>query len=143
MFIGEYTHTLDAKNRVSIPSKFRKELGKGAVITRGLDQSLVVYPLKEWEGMSQKLGSLPASQIEARGFARLMLAGAAQVEFDSLGRALVPEYLKAYAGLAKNVVVIGLYNRIEVWNQERWEAYKGKVEGEVGDFASKLGELGI
>ena len=143
MFIGEYRHTIDEKKRLAIPSKFRKELGKGAVITRGIDNCLVIYPFKEWERMSNVLGKLPASQLEARGFARIMLAGAAAAEFDSLGRILIPEYLKEYAVLKKNVVITGLYNRMEVWDQKRWDEYKQNVEKDMGDFASKLGELGI
>jgi len=143
MLIGEYKHTIDAKKRLSIPAKFRRELGKGAVITRGIDNCLVIYPLKEWKVMSDKLGKLPASQIEARGFARIMLAGAAAVRFDSLGRILIPEYLKKYALLTKNVVITGLYNRLEVWNSKKWDSYKKKMEKDVGDIAGKLGELGI
>jgi MraZ protein len=142
-FIGEYHHTIDSKRRLSVPSKFRKELGKGAVITRGLDNCLVIYPIKEWKSMSDKLGRLPASQLEARGFARLMLAGAAQVEFDRLGRALIPEYLKEYARLQRDAVITGVYNRLEIWDSAAWDSYKQNVEKEIGDFASKLGELGI
>jgi MraZ protein len=93
--------------------------------------------------MADKLGNLPASQLEARGFARVMLAGAMEVEFDQLGRILIPDYLKDYASLKKNVIVAGLYNRLEIWDEERWGQYKQKAEKEVGDLASKLGELGI
>lgn len=143
MLIGEYRHTLDEKKRLAIPSKLRKQLGKEAVITRGIDNCLVIYTTEEWQKMSDKLGKLPASQMEARGFARIMLAGATLVEFDQLGRILVPEYLKQYAALGKNVVIAGLYNRLEVWNETRWEEYKQRVEKDMGDFASKLGELGI
>jgi len=143
MFIGEYRHTIDIKKRLALPAKFRKELGKTIVITRGLDNSLVVYPSKEWKTMSDKLGKLPAAQFEARGFARIMLAGAMVVELDRLGRILIPEYLKTYANLKKNVVICGLYNRLEIWDSRNWETYKKKVEREVGDFAAKLGELGI
>ena len=143
MLIGEYRHTIDEKKRLAIPSKFRKELGQGAVITRGFDNCLVIYPTREWTKMSDKLGKLPASQLEARGFARIMLAGAAAVEFDRLGRILVPEYLKLYAFLKKNVVITGVYNRLELWDETRWKAYKQKVEKEIGDFGPKLGELGI
>jgi len=143
MFIGEYRHTIDEKKRLAVPAKFRKDLGSGAVITRGLDNCLVVYPEKEWETMADKLGKLPASQSEARGFARIMLAGAMNVEFDKLGRILIPDYLKAYAFFKKNVVITGLYNRLEIWDEERWEEYKNKAEKGVGDLASKLGELGI
>ncbi len=143
MFIGEYRHTIDIKKRLALPAKFRKELGKTIIITRGLDNCLVVYTLKEWKTMSDKLGKLPASQLEARGFARIMLAGAMAVELDRLGRILIPEYLKTYANLKKNVVICGLYNRLEIWDGRNWEIYKKKVEKEVGDFAAKLGELGI
>ncbi|MBL7150074.1 MAG: division/cell wall cluster transcriptional repressor MraZ [Candidatus Pacebacteria bacterium] len=143
MFIGEYRHTIDIKKRLALPAKFRKELGKTIIITRGLDNSLVVYPSKEWQMVSDKLGKLPASQLEARGFARIMLAGAMAVELDRLGRILIPEYLKTYANLKKNVVICGLYNRLEIWESQNWETYKKKVEKEVGDFAAKLGELGI
>jgi MraZ protein len=143
MLIGEYKHTIDTKKRMALPAKFRKELGAEVVITRGLDNCLAVYPLKEWETMSDKLGKLPEGQPEARGFARIKLAGAMAVELDQLGRILIPEYLKQYAGLAKNAVVCGLYNRLEIWDEGNWNVYKQKVEKEVGDFASKLKELGI
>jgi MraZ protein len=143
MFIGEYRHTIDAKKRLAVPAKFRKELGSGAVITRGLDNSLVLYPHQEWLTMADKLGNLPASQMEARSFARVMLAGAMEVEFDQLGRILVPDYLKNYAMLKKDVVITGLYNRLEIWDAERWAEFKEKTEKQVGDIASKLGELGI
>jgi len=143
MFIGEYRHTIDTKKRLALPAKFRKELGKTIIITRGLDNCLVIYPSKEWQVMSDKLGKLPASQLEARGFARIMLSGAMAVDLDRLGRILIPEYLKEYASLKKNVVICGLYNRLEVWDELSWETYKKKVEKEVGDFAAKLKELGI
>ena len=143
MFIGEYRHTIDAKKRLALPVKFRRELGKKVIITRGIDNCLVIYPSKEWKVMSDKLGKLPASQIEARGFARIMLSGAMEVDLDRLGRILVPEYLKDYASLKKNAVICGLYNRLEIWDDQNWEVYKKKAEKEVGDLASKLGELGI
>lgn len=143
MFIGEYRHTIDQKKRLAIPAKFRKGLGNGAVITRGIDNCLVLYPEKEWEQMADKLGKLPASQFEARGFARIMLAGAMNVEFDQLGRILVPDYLKNYSSLKKDVVIIGIYNRLEIWDQGHWDEYKKQAEKGVGDLASKLGEMGI
>lgn len=143
MFIGEYKHNVDAKKRLALPVKFRKELGKEIVITRGLDNCLVVYPLKEWKEMSDKLGKLPTSQVEARGFARIMLSGAMAVELDSLGRILIPEYLKTYAELKKQVVVCGSYNRVEIWDEKKWNKYKDDMEKDVGDLASKLKEFGI
>ena len=143
MLIGEYQHTIDTKKRLALPVKFRKELGKTVIITKGLENCLVVYPRKEWKVMSEKLSKLPASQFEARTYARIMLAGAMEVTIDQLGRILVPDYLKKYASLKKNVVVCGLSNRLELWNSEAWEQYKTKAERNVGDLAAKLGELGI
>ncbi|PIZ88254.1 MAG: cell division/cell wall cluster transcriptional repressor MraZ [Candidatus Nealsonbacteria bacterium CG_4_10_14_0_2_um_filter_39_15] len=143
MFIGEYRHTIDTKKRLALPAKFRKELGKTVVITRGLDSCLIVYPLKEWRVMSDKLGKLPLSQTEARGFARVMLSGAMAVGVDGLGRVLIPEYLKGYAGLKKNVIICGLYNRLEIWDAQKWNIYEKKMEKGVEDLASKLKELGI
>lgn len=143
MFIGEYRHTIDTKKRLALPVKFRKELGKTVIITRGLDNCLIIYPLKEWQVMSDKLGKLPLSQTEARGFARVMLSGAMSVGLDRLGRILIPEYLKDYANLKKNVVVCGLYNRLEIWDAQSWKVYEKKMEKGVEDLASKLKELGI
>ncbi|MCD6550559.1 division/cell wall cluster transcriptional repressor MraZ [bacterium] len=143
MFIGEYSHTIDSKKRLAIPSKFRKDLGKRAIITRGIDNCLVVYPVKEWEELAKKLGSLPASQVDARRFARIMLAGAMDVKLDNLGRILIPDYLKNYASLKKNVVVIGLFNRLEIWDEKKWQDYKKKTETVVGDIAGRLKELGV
>jgi len=143
MFIGEYSHTIDTKKRLAIPSKFRKELGKKAVITRGLDNCLVIYPIKEWESLAKKLGSLPAAQIDARKFSRIMLAGAMDVKMDNLGRILIPDYLKNYASLKKNVIICGLFNRLEIWDENRWKEYKKKTEMAVGDIAERLKELGV
>lgn len=143
MFIGEYTHSIDAKKRLAIPSKFRRALGKRAVVTRGIDNCLVIYPLAEWQKLAKKLESLPSSQADSRGFARIMLSGAVDVEFDKLGRILLPDYLKNYAFLKKEVAVLGLSNRIEIWNEKRWQEYKKKTEATVGDIAERLKELGV
>ena len=143
MFIGEYSHTIDEKQRLAIPSKFRKELGKNAVITRGLDNCLFAFPEKEWSVLAQKLGNLPLGQGDARGFIRLMLAGAMDVSLDSLGRILVPDYLKEYASLKKQVIVTGVFNRLEVWDETLWKRYKGRSEKEIGNMAERLGELGV
>ena len=143
MLIGEYKHTIDDKKRMAIPAKLRKEIGKGAVLTRGLDNSLALYPAKEWQKMVEKLNQLPTGKLDVRGFNRLILAGASPVELDSLSRVLIPDYLKEYAGLKKNVVVAGVYDRLEIWDEEKWEAYKKKMEAEVGNMAERLGELGV
>jgi MraZ protein len=139
MFIGEYSYTIDNKKRISIPSKFRKSLGKKAVITRGLDSCLVVYPIDEWEKLSKKLENLPSSKTDARGFVRIILSGAVDVSFDKLGRILIPDYLKKYAGLKKEVVIIGLSNKIEIWDEKNWEAYRETTEKGIGNMASELG----
>lgn len=143
MLIGEYKHTIDTKKRLAVPVKLRKDLGKGAVLTRGLDNCLALYPLKEWQKMTDKLSQLPTGQIDARGFNRIILAGAVAVDFDKLGRILIPDYLKKYALLKKNVVIVGVYNRLEIWDGAKWETYKQKTEKEVGDIAQRLGELGV
>ncbi len=143
MFIGEYRHIIDTKKRLALPAKFRKELGRAVIITKGLENCLVIYPGKAWKIMSEKLGKLPTSQIEARGFSRFMLAGAMEVNLDRLGRILIPDYLKEYASFKKNVVICGLANKLEIWDNQKWETYKNKTEKEVENLASKLGEFGI
>lgn len=143
MFIGEYSHTIDNKKRLSIPSDFRSELGDKGVITRGFENCLFLYPQSTWKERAQKISERSPLQSDARGLARIMLAGAMEVKLDNLGRILIPDYLKEYAELEKNALVAGLYNRIEIWDEERWESYKEKTEQEIGDIAERLEELGI
>ena len=143
MFIGEYTYSIDTKKRLAIPAKFRQLLGKQAVITRGLDNCLFLYPIKEWKILAQKLSKLPLAQADARGFARLMLTGAMDTRLDRLGRILVPDYLKKYGQLKKRIVIAGVYNRIEIWDENKWQEYKKKTEMAVGDIAERLKELGV
>jgi MraZ protein len=143
MLIGEYIYTIDPKKRIAIPAKMRKTLGKKVVITTGLDNCLVIYPLKEWQKLTKKLENLPNGQVDARGLTRIMLSGAVDVELDKLGRILIPDYLKNYAFLKKNVTILGLSNRIEVWDEKRWREYKEKTEKEIGDMASRLQQLGF
>ena len=143
MFIGEYAHILDTKGRLAIPAKFRAKLSEGAVVTRGLDNCLFLYPKKDWNKLAQKLVLLPISQSNSRAFARLMLAGAMDVEIDSQGRILIPNYLRSYASLKKKIIIAGLFNRLEVWDEDNWRVYKNKTEKESTDIAEKLGELGI
>jgi len=143
MFIGEYTYSIDEKKRLAIPAKFRRALGKKAVVTRGIDNCLVIYPMTEWKKLAEKLQGLPSTRVDARGFARIMLSGAVDVELDKMGRILIPDYLKEYASLKKNVAVLGLSNRIEVWDEKVWQAYKKRTEKEVGNMAERLNELGL
>jgi len=143
MFIGEYSHNIDQKGRLAIPTKFRQALAEGAVVTRGIDKCLFVYSKEQWRTLAGKLMSLPLSQANSRAFSRLMLAGAMDVELVSQGRILVPDYLRKYAGFSKKVVIAGLYNRLELWDATEWQTYKERTERESGDIAEKLGELGI
>ncbi|MBI2013850.1 MAG: division/cell wall cluster transcriptional repressor MraZ [Candidatus Colwellbacteria bacterium] len=142
-FLGEYQHNIDQKGRVAIPAKFRGKLVGGAIITRGIDHCLFVFTSKDWEALAQKLVALPLSQANSRAFVRLMLSGAADVELDSQGRILIPDYLRKYSGLKKNTKITGVYNRMEIWDAEEWERYKSKSEGSSEEIAEKLGELGI
>ncbi len=143
MLIGEYKHTLDPKKRLSLPSKWRKELGRELVITRGLDNCLFVYPLPEWQKITEKIGQLPLGQADTRSFNRFFLSGAVEVEVDSVGRILVPDFLKDFATLTTNVVIAGIYNRIEIWDEEKWTEYKRKIEAQADALAEKLGEIGV
>mgnify|MGYP001572436027 FL=1 len=113
------------------------------MLTKSLDDSLVLYPMNEWEELAGKLSKLPIGQSGTRSFVRTMLAGASDIEIDSLGRILIPDYLKDYAGLKKNVVIAGLYNRLEIWDEETWNNYKKNSEKNAGNVAEKLGELGV
>ncbi len=143
MFIGEYKHTLDSKGRIAIPSKFRKKLLKGAVVTRGLDNCLFLYPMDEWKVLAEKLSSLPISQAKSRAFSRLMLAGAMDVSLDKQGRIILPEYLRNFARLSKKVVITGLYNRLEIWDEKLWNKYKKETEKDSIKIAETLDDLGI
>ena len=143
MLIGEYRHTIDTKKRLSLPSKFRKELGKKVVITRGLDNCLFIYPLREWQIVSKKLSELSIGQSDTRGFSRFMFSGAVDIDIDSLGRALIPDFLKLFAGLKNKVVLIGVNERVEIWNEESWDLYKKQIEKNADALAEKLGEVGV
>ncbi len=143
MFIGEYTYKIDDKKRLAVPSKFRGTLKNKAVITRGLDRCLFLFSMEEWQKIAEKISQLPFGQHDNRGFSRIMLSGAMEVEFDSLGRILVPDYLKKYASLKKETVIAGLYNRIEIWDKKKWESYKDKTEEELGNIAERLKEFGV
>ena len=143
MFIGEYQASLDEKGRISIPVKFRSQLKKKVVVTRGLDNSLFLYNMDEWKKLAEKLASLPISTANSRGFQRLMLAGAMDCDVDKQGRIVVPGYLKDFAKISKKAVVAGLYNRIEIWSEELWTAYKQQTEAASNSIAEQLGSLGV
>ena len=143
MFIGEYQHNLDDKGRIAIPAKFRLLLKKGGVVTKGLDNCLFLYTKDQWRIIAEKLSNLPVSQSKARALARHFLAGAMDLEFDNQGRVTLPEYLRHFAGLKKNVIIAGLYNHLEIWNKDDWDKYKEESEENTNMIAEDLGDLGI
>lgn len=138
MFIGEYRHTFDAKNRVSLPAKFRKELGATVVVTRGLDKCLFIYPKTAWKQEAAKIAAHSTGGAAGRGLARLMLAGASEAEVDTAGRILIPDYLKTFAGLGIKTVIAGVSDRLEVWDEKAWENYTTSIERDADLFAEKL-----
>lgn len=143
MFIGEYIHSVDEKKRLSVPAKFRKDLGKKGVITLGLNKCLSLYPTKEWNLFAEKLSKLSMGKSEDRGFSRAMLSGAFEVEIDSIGRIVIPEALKGYAGLKEKVVLTGVYDRVELWDESTWKTYKAEMVGSADRMAEQLGERGV
>jgi len=137
-FIGEYNHSLDNKGRLAIPAKFRSSLKKGAVVTKGLDGCLFMYTEKEWNKWVAKLSEMSTSQGKSRAFARLMLAGAMPVRIDVQGRINLPKYLIDFAKLKNNVVIAGLMNRLEIWDEKTWDKYKKQTEPESEKIAEEL-----
>ncbi|MCK5416485.1 division/cell wall cluster transcriptional repressor MraZ [Candidatus Parcubacteria bacterium] len=143
MFIGEYKHNLDDKGRLAVPAKFRNALREGAVVTKGLDNCLFLYSFDEWKKEAEKFSKLPINQSKARAFARHMLAGAMEVEFDKQGRITLPEYLRKFAGLTKKAVVTGVFDRLEIWDAEVWDKYKTNSDADSVEIAEALGEFGV
>lgn len=143
MFIGEYIHVLDDKKRLSVPARFRALLGKKAVVTIGLNHCLALYPLKEWKRFAERIAALSMGKNEDRGFSRAMLSSAFEVDVDTIGRILIPDQLKAFAGLSDKVVLTGVYDRIELWGEEAWGAYKKDMLANADTMAEKLGERGV
>ena len=143
MFIGEYRHTIDDKGRTSIPSKFRAELASGCVVTRGLDKCLWVYSKDEWQKLADKISELPITQKNARSFSRLMLAGATDASLDRVGRINLPSYLREYSNISKDVVIVGIYSRIEIWPADVWANFKKEMEDSGDEIAENLSEIGF
>ena len=143
MLIGEYKHTLDPKKRLSLPSKWRKELGKTLIVTRGLDNCLFVYPQSEWEKITDKIGQLSLGSADTRSFNRFFLSGAVEVEVDSVGRILVPDFLKDFAKLDSKVVLAGVHDRVEIWDENRWTEYTARIEMQADSLAEKLSSIGV
>lgn len=139
MFIGEFQHSVDAKGRLALPARFRSLLEKGCVVTRGTDACLDVYPRDAWQKIAEKIAALPASQANARTYARLKLAGAVDVEPDKQGRVLVPDFLRKYAGIGKEAVVAGLFDHLEIWDRDAWEKSRKNAEASASQIAEHLG----
>ena len=142
MLIGEYIHTVDEKKRISLPSKFRKEVGKTAIVTRGLDSCLFLYTPIEWKRIAERIGALGMAGRDQRGINRFLFAGAVEVAVDNVGRILIPEHLKKFAELKNKVVFAGIHNRIEIWDDRKWTDYKKTMEKQAENLAEKLGEAG-
>ena len=138
MFIGQYEHSVDQKGRLAIPSKFRKGLSDGAVATRGLDGCLFLFSRSKWQKIAESVGQLPETKSSARVYARLILAGASELEFDNQGRAIIPGYLRKYAGIGSSAVVIGLYDRLEIWSKTKWNKYVEKNEAKAAEIVEEL-----
>ena len=143
MLIGVYVNIIDDKKRVSLPAKFRKEIGDKVVVTHGLDNCLFLFPLKQWQKVSAKLADLSMGTADSRGFNRFMLAGAVEAEVDSIGRILIPDFLKEFAGLKSNVVITGVHDRVEIWDEKNWTDYKKRIERQADSLAEKLGQVGV
>jgi MraZ protein len=139
MFIGEYIHNIDEKGRLAVPVKFRNRLSGGAVVTKGLDNCLSLYPEDAWAKQADKLVNLPQTQSKSRAYARFVLAGAFPVEIDKQGRVNVPPMLRKFAGIKGQVIVTGLGDHIEIWAKDAWEAYSATVEKDSVDIAEELG----
>lgn len=145
MIIGQFNHTIDDKNRLSLPAKFRKEMGKKVVLTPGLDSCLFIFTMNEWEKISERLSGSDGSILQAdnRGFNRYLLGGAVEVEIDAAGRMLLPDHLRRRASLGTKVVFIGVKNRAELWDEGRWNTYQKEVEDKASALAEKLGQAGM
>ena len=143
LFIGEYRHSLDVKGRIIVPAKFRDGLSDKFVLTKGLDGCLFAYSKEEWANFEEKIKSLPLTNKDARAFVRFFFAGAVECEIDKQGRTLIPPMLREYAGLSKDIVIIGVSNRVEIWSQDKWDSYSEAEDLEADELAEKMAMLGI
>jgi MraZ protein len=143
MFMGEYQHTLDEKGRVIIPAKLRDDLGESFVITRGLDKSLFVYPMDEWNNVAVKMRELSTTNADARAFVRFFLSGAVEAELDKQGRVVIPNNLREHADIQKEIYILGVASRLEIWSKEVWEEYSKQAEESYESIAEKIVGLGI
>jgi MraZ protein len=143
MFLGEFSHSIDDKGRLTLPAKYRTELGDGVVVTRGVDKCLFIFTLSEFQALADRISSLPMTQAEAREFSRHFFSGASDVELDKQGRILIPQNLREYAELNGDAVVVGVNQRIEVWNAKAWPEVRAGFESGATGNAEHWAKLGI
>ena len=141
MFLGEYTHSIDSKGRITIPSKFRGELAAGLVVTRGFDQNLMVFPLQEWQVLAEKIANRPLSDDSVRAFRRRVFSGAVDLEPDRQGRIVLPQYLREFAAIESEVVIAGMFNYVELWSADAWKNVRMTIE--ESDDTTRWDDLGI
>ncbi len=141
MFMGEYSHSIDEKGRLIVPSKFREELSGRFVVTKGLEKCLYAYPMEEWEKIEEKFKELPLTAKDARKFTRFFFSGAGELEIDKQGRALIPANLREYAGIEKDVVLAGVISRVEIWSRQNWE--ENSADTDMDEIAGHIMELGL
>ncbi|MGI5892554.1 MAG: division/cell wall cluster transcriptional repressor MraZ [Bacillota bacterium] len=143
MFMGEFQHSIDEKSRIIIPARFRADLGTSFVLTKGLDKCLFVYPMEEWKRVATNLKQLSSTRADARSFARIFFSGAVETTMDKQGRALLPANLRKYASLDKDIVIIGVSSRMEIWDKEIWEQYSEQANDQYEEVAEKLADLDL
>ena len=143
MFVGEYKHSVDEKGRVAVPAKFREVLEDGAILTRGNDGCLVIYRMNEWEILMEKIAKLPQSKLEARSYVRFITSGAIDIKLDKQGRINIPTYLMDFASLTKKVVFVGIYDKMEIWDQKKWDDYRLLIEGSSEEVLEGLESYGL
>ncbi|MBP9701431.1 MAG: division/cell wall cluster transcriptional repressor MraZ [Candidatus Pacebacteria bacterium] len=143
MLIGEYIHTIDEKNRLSLPAKFRTEMGKKVVLAPGLDNCIFVFGTTEWKKITEKLSESSMLNADSRSFNRFLLGGAVEAEIDTIGRVLIPDFLKGRAKLSSKVAVVGVQTRVELWDEKAWGEYKQVVEKQADSLAEKLSQVGM
>lgn len=143
MLLGEYSHNLDAKGRVSVPAKFREDLGHTFIVTKGLDNCLFAYSKEEWKTFEEKLKNLPLTNMNARNFIRFFFSGATECEIDKQGRINIPQNLREYASLSKDVYIIGVSTRVEIWDKEKWDNYTSPENMDLDEITNQMSNLGI
>jgi MraZ protein len=143
MFMGEYQHSLDDKGRLIVPAKFREDLGEQFIITRGLDNCLFVYPVAQWKVLEEKIKELPTAHADTRAFVRMFFSGAVEAELDKQGRVVIPQHLREHAKIDRDVYVIGISTKVEVWAKETWENYSTQAQQSYEGIAETIINIGI